>query len=245
MNIPVISGLISDLTGVIYEHCDSRYELSMVSKDWNIYCISRIKTIENNYKSIKQNCEERNILEIVRNYNKLDEKDVMQYACQYNVILLIKIIIRIGNQHYYWGLIGACRGGHIDLVKYMIKLGATDYNNGLNRACFGGYMDIVKYMIELGADDYSGGLFNACVGGDLDIVKYMIECGAKSYNYGLHGACFGKHINMVKYAIKLSANNGSYKARLGGFNDIVKYMIELGADSCGCGRPIQEHLDQK
>jgi hypothetical protein len=266
---PVIPGLIADLTDVIYEYCGG-YELSMVAKDWNIYCLRKMKTIEDTENSIEQNCREHNILEIVRNYKKLDEDCVMLYACKYDINLLISIIERLGNARYHYGLYGACWGGHIHLVKYMKEritnsynyiynvrdhrdiakytLAGPEHNDGLFAACYGGHIDIVKYMIELGADNYDSGLYAACLCGHKHIIKFMIEIGANDYNFGLNGACRSGKIDVVKYLIKLGANDynqGLVGACVYKHVDIIKYMIELGANRCDrCEKSMQEHLNE-
>jgi hypothetical protein len=219
---PVIPGLVYDLTNVVYSKtCGlTKYMLSMISKDWNLYCISKMKIIENHYKSIEQHCKKCNILEIVRNYRNLRAYIITIYACKYNIRLLISIMTRLGNKNYDFGLHGACMGGHMDIVEYMIKCGARDYEYGLFGACLGGHMDIVNYMIKCGAYDYNIGLYGACIGGHINVAKFMIECGANNYNYGLFGACGGEKI------------------------DIMKYMIDIGATSCRCGKSINEHLNR-
>jgi hypothetical protein len=254
MNIPIIPGttpvvprLIQDLTNVVYSNTygQTKYMLSMVAKDWNIYCISKMKIIENNEESIEQNCKECNVLEIVRNYKKLFEEYVMKHTCKYNIILLLKIIIRLKNKRNNSGLYGACLGGHINIVKYMIRRGANDYIYALFCACYGGYMDIIQYLIKRGANSYNDGLEGACIGGHMDIAKYMIELGAKNYDCGLAGACRGVHMDIVKYMVECGANyynGGLFYACRYKHIDIIKYLIECGATSCLCVKSINEHL---
>jgi hypothetical protein len=251
MSVPIFPGLIEDLTAIIYELCDgqSRYMLSMVAKDWNVYCINKMNTIEVNKKSIKQNCKKHNILEIMRNYRKLNKIFVMRYACENNIKLLISIIIRLGNTMYDYGLYGACKGGHIDLVKHIFKIcDSCSYNYGLNGACRGGFVDIVKYLIHSGAHNYNYGLSGACHGGHMDIVKYLIKLGVDDYNNGLLGACRGGFMDIVEYMIELGAyeyNIGLYMACGRGNDNIVKYLIKSGATSCGhCKKSMLDHLNR-
>jgi hypothetical protein len=118
--IPVIPGLFAELTYIICERGDARYTLSMVAKDWNVYCINNMGVIENTESSIDQNCREYNVLEIVRNHRRLNAEFVMKGACRYNVGLLMKIIIRIGIKQYNHGMCVACYGGHMDIIEYMM-----------------------------------------------------------------------------------------------------------------------------
>ncbi len=76
----------------------------------------------------------------------------------------------------------------------------------------------------------------ACKTGNIEKVKILInECSSKlSMNSGLYNSCKGGHINIVKLIIDNGANNfndGLIWACLCGHIDIIKLMIDKGADN--------------
>jgi ankyrin repeat protein len=100
--------------------------------------------------------------------------------------------------------------------------------------------EIVKYTLPL-KDDYSRGL----VGNLLDLrsklrnfVSNELCMNVGDINECLKGACEGGHMEIVKYMIEKGADDwhgGLEGACYGGHMEIVKYMIEKGADDWNGG----------
>ena len=110
----------------------------------------------------------------------------------------------------YFGLRGACSGGHLELVKLMISRGANNWDCGLQHACRGGHLELVNLMISRGNDHWNNGLYGACRGGHLELANLMISRGAYTWNYGLRGACRGGHLELVDLIISLGATRCAY-----------------------------------
>lgn len=146
----------------------------------------------------------------------------------------------------YWGLQGACEGGHRLLVDTIIKSAdcilynddIMDWNYGLDGACLGGHRDLVDLMIEKGADDFECGLRGACEGGHRDLVDLMIENGANDWNCGLVSACRGGNHALVDLMIEKGATDwdeGLHAACRSGNCVLVDLMIEKGATDWNFG----------
>ena len=73
---------------------------------------------------------------------------VFYTACSHNYPYLLSVAIKKGVNHWNWGLLKSCRGGHLDIVNIVIKKGANNWNWGLCGACYGGHLNIINLMIE-------------------------------------------------------------------------------------------------
>ena len=69
----------------------------------------------------------------------------------------------------------------------------------------------------------------------MHIKSLMEQYSDLNWDDGLEGACKGGHMNIVKFMIEKGANNwnsGLYGACYGGHINIINLMIEKGADDC-------------
>lgn len=82
---------------------------------------------------------------------------------------------------------------------------------------------------------YTYDLYNNCKNGNYETVKIIKQ---KNWDDGLLGACRGGHIDIIKLMIEKGANNwnwGLFGACRGGHIDIVKLMIEKGVNNWNLG----------
>ena len=89
-----------------------------------------------------------------------------------------------------------------------------------------------------------------CKKNDVIEIRKMIEMNvALIWDYGLWGASVGGHIDIVKSLIEKGANDwhlGLYGACRGGHIDIINFMIEKGATECwNCEKSMEWHLSDK
>lgn len=130
----------------------------------------------NNFYHLSFACKSGNIelVKLLLELNIFDEYSI-QFACEYNHLDIIELLILKCNNNYNYGLYGACKSGNLLLIQRMIELGANDFNYGFKGACSGGNLNLVKKMIEYGADDYNEGFINACTYGHDHIVEYLLK----------------------------------------------------------------------
>ncbi|AGF84864.1 repeat protein [Moumouvirus goulette] len=144
-----------------------------------------------------------------------------------------------GNKSLVW----ACMNNHTNIIKYLVDKGIDiniDNGKSLEELAYGGYFDNFKYLVENGADIHtSNALYWASHCGHFNIVKYLVESGAninETNNYNpIRAACISGHNNILKYLLQNGAtshtiNLGLTGASMGGHLDIVKCMIDLGAE---------------
>ncbi len=92
---------------------------------------------------------------------------------------------------------------------------------------------------------YSELLKKYCKNNDIIKIRKMIKMDLY-WTHGLRGACSGGHIDIVKFMIEKGADHwtsGLWRACESGHIDIVKFLIEKGAIECwNCNKPMEEHL---
>ena len=263
-NIPIIPGLVQDNSVVIYEQMtgSERYRMSMVSKEWNVYCnrwISEPPRLRKQFETLVKNID---ILSIIRHLDYINMFNVMEIGCRYGNIELVNIFIaknmhncsgntikrRMVDNTNDWnsGLYGACIGGSVAMIQLMIEKGARNWDLGLHGACINGSIKLVKLMIEKGAWDWNRGLHGACRNGSIELVQLMIEKGATDWNRGLHGACLSGNMNLTQIMIEKGAtdwNGGLYGACDSNNIDIIRLMVVNGATFCNmCCKPMKAHI---
>ena len=104
-----------------------------------------------------------------------------------------------------------------------------------------------KVNIELGVDSGYTPLFSAVLNESFEIAKFLIANGAEIHSQHrettlLQIACQDRHLDMVKLLVDNGANihqrskygkTNLYIAAYAGNFEIVKFLLELGADICG------------
>lgn len=232
--VPIIPGLVQDISTVIYEQMDglSQWRMSMVSKEWDNFCADQIEPIRSGkeFKTAVNSCD---ILRIMKDIYRLNENCLMRWVCEAGNIELINILFKRGNESYDAGLFGACKGGHLDVMNMMIGKGANYWFDGLLGACVGGTMDMISLMITYSTtgsnyqkhyastnivrNDLDEGtqpldyvLLEACRGGNIDVVRMIIDNYCNDgirWEYGLRGAFAGCDVNIADIMIDKCASN--------------------------------------
>lgn len=149
----------------------------------------------------------------------------------------------------------AAVGGRIEIMKYLYEAGAKfahkgEYSALVDAANFG-RLDCLKLIIEWGGDvnEWGSGdlaLSKAAWSGHMDVVKFLLENGAKvnkpsRWNHTAIGEAAGKNrIEIVKYLLEHGASVETHPeyhccmalrdATIFGYLDVVKLLIEAGAD---------------
>lgn len=126
-------------------------------------------------------------------------------ACSQNRPELVDGLFE-NRSNVYYGLLGACFGGHMDLVKRLIEHFDKEdtFDEALTAAAAGGHRAIVDLLIGLGAGNHKGALFAACENGHLELAEHLVNTGV-SPDEGLDGACCGGNIEIARRMIALGA----------------------------------------
>ena len=157
---------------------------------------------------------------------------VMYEACRGGKMDAVNLLLGLGFDNFSGGLSGAANGGHLKLVNLMIDRGANDFDRALCEATIGGHLDIVKLMIEKGAQHIDSRLYEAAGYGHLDVVKYLLTLVDIPPKL-LRNVCYSGNVELVNFCLELGkydVNEGLRGAYHGGHLEIVKLMIQLGAD---------------
>ena len=238
-NIPIIPKLVRDVSLVIYEQMDgsSRYRMSMVSRDWYVYC-TRILPIRNKHE-LKEVSLASDILRLLRNCSLFRVARVFDYACRYGNIELINILMRKGYRAWNYGFLGACRRGNVAIVQLTIdNVSDKIMQLGLYQAYKENHLGIIRFLSKLIIKiDLSHCLAGACKGGHIELVKDIIyNRGAYHIDWDnvLSCACEGGNIQIVQMIINECTiyhnwNSGLQGACRGGHILIMQFTIRLGA----------------
>ena len=146
---------------------------------------------------------------------------------------LVKSAFEINKNNKYIDvggfIIRACKSGHFESVKFMKeqigehpKWGKeVDWLISFRCACKSGNLELAKFtfkIVQMNLIKYTWtytiisvfkwGLQYACEGGHLDVINWLIMKKTKSfYNNGLAGAASGNHVEILKKMIDLGAND--------------------------------------
>lgn len=202
-----------------------------------------------------------NIIDALLNLNIDPQNPVINYdydsamidAVRYGQIDSVKRMLNpykefpnIGATNYIDGIISATEHGHTDIVKLMFHPDPNDsakdmdphyfeskFKQALLLAAKGGYIDIVKYMLNNSVPLSEDALEAAAQNGHLDIAIFLIESKKLDYyNNVMRTAASTGYIDVVKSMIEIGADdydNTMISATVGGHIDIVRLMLEKGA----------------
>jgi hypothetical protein len=135
--------------------------------------------------------------EIKRLYHIINKDLILKYASKYNNKKLIDEYIKKGTDIFY-GLWGACWGGHLDLVKfYLEKVYKVGYNS-IFYAYNSGNKEIIDLLEKKYKHNYIKALGGACQGGNIDLIRLCIEKRARDFSFIFNNLCYGGHIELVK-----------------------------------------------
>jgi hypothetical protein len=138
------------------------------------------------------------------------------------------------GMNWDFGFYGACLGGHVEIIELMINLGATNWNLGIQGLCEGAHVQLVKKYIN----NVVGGNWDLIIrasyeGGCNEIIE-IVENYAFNYatnaNYALMGACISNKRELINIIENADINYGFYGACKGGHLELVKEMIDKGAN---------------
>ena len=155
----------------------------------------------------------------------------------------------------------ACCAGRLDVVELLLASGADvnakggKHRNALNAASAEGYLEIVRTLLAAGADPfafdahYGNCLQAAAIRGHKDIVRALAEAGVDVNAAGgargsaLVCAASTGSVEMVDVLVSLGAPKGNTQdmrdaliiATRKQYVDLIRHMVELGADINGIG----------
>ena len=123
-----------------------------------------------------------------------------------------------------------CRNGNFELLN-QIPIKKHYWYYGLLSACNVGNIKIAKIIFEKYDVKGQDGIFAACEYGNMDIVKYLAK---RIHIYGILNTCAkeatkGGYLDIIKYMIHLGANNYeeiTNNLAINGHIDAVDYMVK-------------------
>lgn len=170
-------------------------------------------------------------------------------ACKKGNIKLVNILIDRGANDWNNGYAGACTGGHRILMNMMKKAGANDMDRGFIMACEYGSLNTIKYLATEYNVPLSSGLISACHRNNPAAISLLIQMGATGIHFALIRSAIEGHLHNVSTLMMLGnptiddMNRTLYFACKFGRQDIVDYLIEIGATSCSCKKTIADHTN--
>ncbi|XP_022091038.1 ankyrin repeat and KH domain-containing protein mask-like isoform X2 [Acanthaster planci] len=163
----------------------------------------------------------------------------------------------------------ACYKGHLEMVQFLLEAGADhehktdEMHTALMEASMDGHVEVARLLLDHGAqvnmpaDSFESPLTLAACGGHTKLAALLIERGAnieevndEGYTPLMEAAREG-HEEMVALLLAQGANINAQTeetqetaltlACCGGFLDVAKFLIEVGADiELGCSTPLME-----
>ncbi|XP_071954118.1 ankyrin repeat domain-containing protein 17-like [Antedon mediterranea] len=163
----------------------------------------------------------------------------------------------------------ACYKGHLEMVKFLLEAGADhehktdEMHTALMEASMDGHVEVAQLLLDHGAqvnmpaDSFESPLTLAACGGHVDLAALLIDRGAnieevndEGYTPLMEAAREG-HEEMVALLLAQGANINAQTeetqetaltlACCGGFLEVAKFLIEVGADmELGCSTPLME-----
>lgn len=244
--VPVMPGLVQDMTNEILLDGLVRYKMSMVSNAWYKYCYGSVFRITTKYE-LKDAILDMDIIRILRNFEYIsDHSDsLMVKCCEKWELWMIEIVIRKAISHWESALskplsvITATDVCGYTPLYLQFKKEIIDLNAGLRGACRGGNTDVISALCREGADSKIDGLRGACRGGHTGIAKLMIP----DEGYGIDGAISeayrGGHIDTIEFMEKFVRSCKTYfptykpyefwiNACRSGNIELVRQLIDMG-----------------
>ncbi|XP_038061254.1 ankyrin repeat domain-containing protein 17-like isoform X2 [Patiria miniata] len=163
----------------------------------------------------------------------------------------------------------ACYKGHLEMVQFLLEAGADhehktdEMHTALMEASMDGHVEVARLLLDHGAqvnmpaDSFESPLTLAACGGHTKLADLLIERGAnieevndEGYTPLMEAAREG-HEEMVALLMAQDANINAQTeetqetaltlACCGGFLDVAKFLIDVGADiELGCSTPLME-----
>ena len=132
---------------------------------------------------------------------------IIYEACYSGKMDAVSLILELGFDNFNGGLWGAAHGGHLEIAKLMIDKGANELDSALRVAIQGGHLEMVKFLLTLGGVEIPPKLLLfACYSGNVELVKFSLGLGEYDVNQGLLGALQGEDLEIVKWMIELGAD---------------------------------------
>lgn len=137
----------------------------------------------------------------------------------------------------------AIMNGQSRIVSCLVDAGADIHEgdeSALSTAIIFGELEIIKLLVDAGADVNAGiKLVEAVNGGRLDIVQYLVQKGADVRylnDFSLRSAVEHGHREIIEFLVQSGSglNEGLLAAAGSGKNDLIDYLIELGAELEKC-----------
>lgn len=164
-------------------------------------------------------------------YTDTDTKIILSSICQnYPIIRSIVGIenIIVKNNNFKYG----CEINSMLITRNAIRHGETDWNKNLLYASECGSFEIAKLMIDKGATHIMRAFPNACIGGNVNVAKLLRQVSNEKYYGFADGDVYDWNDGLI-FACK--HNN----------NEMISYLIEIGATNCNhCNKSMREHLEK-
>jgi hypothetical protein len=123
-----------------------------------------------------------------------------------------------------------------EIVQLLLKAGATDLKYALALASEVGSFDCVKLLLDLGVHNTKEAYYKSGSGGHLEIIQLLRNRYPRQIGWAIVGASANNRISIVKMFLTpetslKTLNNALVEAAMRGRLEIVKLLIEAGADS--------------
>lgn len=224
MTTPVIPGIVRDLTPTILANGYVKYVMSMVNREFRLYCLSFI-----NPKTTHEiMCKNEDLLGIL--YNKQYVLEISEIAGKIGTLELVKWLDARKRLNAYYGMKGVCTSGNLEVFDYLIvdcTIPLYSLPEMASIACKHGHYDIVLWFINKGCIDgacihniFASGnveltlmyethprapvenpLAYICRGGNIQLIKHFSHKRVNGYNY-VAETCRSKKLDAVIYVIE-------------------------------------------
>ena len=237
----ILSGL-KDVDREILKHVDDRelLEICIIDrKTWNEVCDDNfIRRRLEKYPGIRKYKRDNQswksfFLEVLYYVSKMKD----EYKYDYTSGNFRKQYEILGHGTINYVLMEAARQGEFPLVKFAVENGSNFFTSAAGHAAEKGHYDIVKYLIEAGKiTELKYLLSRAIRGGNVDVVKLLFDKGAvvDQNNDATIGAILSGHLDILKYLVEHGANPRAQNdyiliaAARIGNLDIINYLLSFG-----------------
>ena len=189
-------------------------------------------------------------------YNKFGLKMIdFTYAASQGYFDVVKYLVENGSvidEANCSPLKWSAHNGHLEIVKYLVENGATLCDSAMYHAILNCHLHIIEYLLSRGAtyDNCFGAVTEIVNKNRLDVLIYLINNKfdiARYYGYILINASVKGIYDIVKYLldnietmatdyniplddVKIAINISLVEAAKHGCTEVVKYLIDAGAD---------------
>lgn len=221
---------------ILSRELENNYRMSMVSKEWNVYCKARVAT---EYKAFKELCRRGDLLSIMRSYKNIHKNVVIYYTYAFSGDEVVEYFNRIcDGYNKQYSLMGACRGGRETRADALLHL-HNPYL--LFYATKGRNMNIIRKLIDVPGIIKEQGFVAACYLGDSVLIDYFKQYYYADYfDVAAMYALRGHQMNLFEQMVNNMSEKASLLAIIS-YDDIsiMKQLIEKFIDNVDMIRCIE------